>query len=69
MKALVKIKFLKIRHFTIDETLLKKTPQLEQATKDTLKKLCETIIKYFKKNKIQVEADFELLGFENEKKA
>ena len=60
MKAIIEVKFKRIKFKTIDEKLLREIPQLVQETRKTTMKLCKTIDKYFSDNHIKTESTFKL---------
>jgi|WetSurMetagenome_2_1015567.scaffolds.fasta_scaffold29747_7 hypothetical protein len=60
MESNIKVQFLKINHFSVNEELLKKEPKLLEVTEKTVKELCVQIEKFFKDYKIKVKTSFDL---------
>jgi len=60
MKAKINVQFNKIDGNEVNKALLKKVPMLKFSTSKTCSILCRQIERYFKDNKIDVRADFEL---------
>lgn len=60
MKAKVIINFHKINGVKVNKELLKKTPQLKEATESTIAILCTQIKKYFGEKKVKTGVTFEL---------
>jgi hypothetical protein len=61
MKAKIEIKFRTINGLKVDESMLKKIPQLISSTEKAIKILCQQIEKYFKDKKINVKINYEIL--------
>lgn len=61
MEAQINIKFQKINYFQVNAELLKKSPQLPDATKKTLDILCQNLKKYFAEKRIEVKINYKLI--------
>jgi hypothetical protein len=55
MKSIIEVKFKQISGQNVDNSLLALEPRLIKSTEETMKKLCDTIVKYFKDYNIIVE--------------
>jgi len=60
MRAVIQIRFKRIAGIKVNAELLKKTPQLFDATKKTITILTHQIKKYFQDKKIKTGVSFEL---------
>jgi len=59
MKAKIEVQFKTIKGLKVDESMLKKIPQLINSTEKTIKILCKNIEKYFRDNKINTKVTYE----------